>query len=226
MRRARCEHLERAYTLAHDPEIAAHWGEALWKSGAAAGSAARVGRRARAQSGFGAAQSQRRASDRLRREAVMTGVLRARCAPYAARASRGDGAHDVACGMQNAASVRSRASRNPGKCAARRFRRATFDLNGRIAVAAAQEGFNARLRWQQKARARSSRSMGRSASVACASPPTAVAQRAELARRATRQRCGRDEIDSALGFEPPLSSLRYWVLGVPDPAHPADEDAR
>jgi predicted Zn-dependent protease len=27
------EHLQRAYTLAHDPEIAAHWGEALWKSG-------------------------------------------------------------------------------------------------------------------------------------------------------------------------------------------------
>jgi predicted Zn-dependent protease len=27
------EHLERAYTLAHDPEIASHWGEALWKSG-------------------------------------------------------------------------------------------------------------------------------------------------------------------------------------------------
>jgi tetratricopeptide (TPR) repeat protein len=26
-------HLERAYALAHDPEIAAHWGEALWKSG-------------------------------------------------------------------------------------------------------------------------------------------------------------------------------------------------
>ena len=27
------EHLERAYALAHDPEIASHWGEALWKSG-------------------------------------------------------------------------------------------------------------------------------------------------------------------------------------------------
>jgi predicted negative regulator of RcsB-dependent stress response len=27
------EHLEHAYALAHDPEIAAHWGEALWKSG-------------------------------------------------------------------------------------------------------------------------------------------------------------------------------------------------
>jgi len=27
------EHLEHAYLLAHDPEIASHWGEALWKSG-------------------------------------------------------------------------------------------------------------------------------------------------------------------------------------------------
>jgi predicted Zn-dependent protease len=27
------EYLERAYQLAHDPEIAAHWAEALWKSG-------------------------------------------------------------------------------------------------------------------------------------------------------------------------------------------------
>ena len=27
------ENLERAYQLAHDPEIAAHWGEALWKGG-------------------------------------------------------------------------------------------------------------------------------------------------------------------------------------------------
>lgn len=27
------ENLQRAYMLAHDPEIAAHWGEALWKSG-------------------------------------------------------------------------------------------------------------------------------------------------------------------------------------------------
>jgi predicted Zn-dependent protease len=26
-------HLKRAYALAHDPEIAAHWAEALWKSG-------------------------------------------------------------------------------------------------------------------------------------------------------------------------------------------------
>ena len=25
------------------------------------------------------------------------------------------------------------------------------------------------------------------------------------------------------GFDPPLDSLRYWVLGVPEPGHPAQE---
>jgi len=33
----------------------------------------------------------------------------------------------------------------------------------------------------------------------------------------------RQEVAARLGFEPPLESLRYWVLGVPDPAKPADE---
>ena len=32
--KAAIEYLKRSYTLAHDPEIAAHWAEALWKSGA------------------------------------------------------------------------------------------------------------------------------------------------------------------------------------------------
>ena len=33
----------------------------------------------------------------------------------------------------------------------------------------------------------------------------------------------RAELVSRLGFEPPMASLRYWVLGVPDPAQPATE---
>jgi len=33
----------------------------------------------------------------------------------------------------------------------------------------------------------------------------------------------RREIEARLGFQPPLGSLRYWVLGVPDPSSPADE---
>jgi len=31
------------------------------------------------------------------------------------------------------------------------------------------------------------------------------------------------ELATRLGFDPPLSSLRYWVLGVPDPTQPASE---
>ena len=33
----------------------------------------------------------------------------------------------------------------------------------------------------------------------------------------------RAELAARLGFDPPLASLRYWILGVPDPARPADE---
>jgi outer membrane lipoprotein LolB len=33
----------------------------------------------------------------------------------------------------------------------------------------------------------------------------------------------RDELTRRLGFEPPLQSLRYWLLGVPDPASAAAE---
>jgi outer membrane lipoprotein LolB len=31
------------------------------------------------------------------------------------------------------------------------------------------------------------------------------------------------ELTHKLGFDPPIDSLRYWVLGVPEPGHPAQE---
>jgi outer membrane lipoprotein LolB len=31
------------------------------------------------------------------------------------------------------------------------------------------------------------------------------------------------ELTNKLGFDPPIDSLRYWVLGVPEPGHPAQE---
>ncbi len=31
------------------------------------------------------------------------------------------------------------------------------------------------------------------------------------------------ELSARLGFDVPIASLRYWVLGVPDPAQPAEE---
>jgi len=33
----------------------------------------------------------------------------------------------------------------------------------------------------------------------------------------------RAELASKLGFDPPLQSLRYWILGVPEPGQPAQE---
>ena len=102
--------------------------------------------------------------------------------------------------------------------------RERFDLNGRIAVAAAQEGFNAKLRWKQEG-ARSQVALDGPLGVggvridaqgATLNVTTAHGDRfdSDDARR---------EIATRLGFEPPLASLRYWVQGVPDPSHPADE---
>ena len=99
-----------------------------------------------------------------------------------------------------------------------------FQLKGRVAVAAGAQGFNARLRWAQD---------GKRAQVALEGPLGAGAVHIEAAgsdldivtasgERLTSD-AARAELSARLGFEPPLSSLRYWILGVPDPSTPADE---
>lgn len=102
--------------------------------------------------------------------------------------------------------------------------RAHFVLRGRVAVAAGTQGFNARLRWVED---------GAHAQVALEGPlgaggieidatgedlRIAMPNGAHLASDAARA-----ELAARLGFDPPLTSLRYWILGVPDPASPADE---
>lgn len=99
-----------------------------------------------------------------------------------------------------------------------------FDLNGRIAVAAAQDGFNAKLRWKQQ---------GTRSNLALDGPLgvggvriTSDGQTLNVVNARGQQldsEAARTEIAARLGFEPPLESLRFWVLGVPDPSHPADE---
>ena len=99
-----------------------------------------------------------------------------------------------------------------------------FELKGRVAVAAGTQGFNARLRWQQD---------GARAQLALEGPLGAgavhidaqgddldivTASGARLASDAARA-----ELGARLGFDPPLASLRYWILGVPDPAQPGEE---
>lgn len=102
--------------------------------------------------------------------------------------------------------------------------REQFNLNGRIAVAAAQEGFNAKLRWQQQG-ARSHLALDGPLGVggvqitAEGETLNVVTSRGEQLESDAAHR----EVAAKLGFEPPLESMRYWVLGVPDPSHPADE---
>lgn len=99
-----------------------------------------------------------------------------------------------------------------------------FALKGRVAVAAGKDGFNATLHWTQN---------GTRSQVSLEGPLGAggVQITADGANLSIVNSHG-DHLDSAaahaelvarLGFDPPLSSLRYWIQGVPDPAMPSKE---
>ena len=99
-----------------------------------------------------------------------------------------------------------------------------YQLSGRVAVAAGAEGFSARLKWEQH---------GPRTEVVLNGPlgvggVRVVAEAGSLAVTNSQGAVlGSDaahaELRARLGFEPPLTSLRYWILGVPDPDSPAQE---
>jgi outer membrane lipoprotein LolB len=101
---------------------------------------------------------------------------------------------------------------------------AHFQLHGRVAVAAGGEGFNANLRWTQDG-ARSEIALegplgvGGAQLTAVGDELTVVTSHGERIESAAAHA----ELTARLGFDPPLSSLRYWVLGVPDPTQPSTE---
>jgi outer membrane lipoprotein LolB len=110
---------------------------------------------------------------------------------------------------------------------------AHYTWSGRVAVAVGQEGFNAHVRWIQD---------GAQSQVTLNGPFGAggvriqfekdngnelesgnESGRGELSVRDAHGReldseAARRELRSRLGFEPPFGSLRYWILGVADPA--------
>jgi outer membrane lipoprotein LolB len=99
-----------------------------------------------------------------------------------------------------------------------------FELKGRVAVAAGQEGFNARLRWVQQGE-HSKLSLDGPLGVGGAQVDLDAG---ELSVRNSRgetlnDSAARSELTARLGFDPPLHSLRYWVQGVPDPGAPSSE---
>jgi outer membrane lipoprotein LolB len=93
-----------------------------------------------------------------------------------------------------------------------------FGLNGRVAVAVGNQGFNAGLRWTQS---------GAMTQLALTGPLGAggvevTADQGDLSVVTSNGKrldnaAARTQLEARLGFEPPLASLRYWVLGVPDP---------
>ena len=100
-----------------------------------------------------------------------------------------------------------------------------FQLKGRIALSAAGNGFNANLRWQQQG-ARSQlvlegplgvggAQITARAAMICRSSMRTASTSATTPRARS---CGRALVSTC-----PCASLRYWVLGVPDPATPAQE---
>ncbi|HVO47380.1 MAG TPA: lipoprotein insertase outer membrane protein LolB [Steroidobacteraceae bacterium] len=99
-----------------------------------------------------------------------------------------------------------------------------FELRGRVAVATGSDGFNARLRWTQSG-ARTQMSLdgplgaGGVQVTADGSDVSIVTSKGEH----LDSDAARTELANRLGFDPPLTSLRYWILGVPDPGQPAQE---
>lgn len=93
-----------------------------------------------------------------------------------------------------------------------------FGLNGRVAVAVGNQGFNAGLRWMQSAAVTHLTLTGPLGAggvevTADGDDLTVVTSSGKRLGNAA----ARTELEDKLGFEPPLTSLRYWVLGVPDP---------
>lgn len=99
-----------------------------------------------------------------------------------------------------------------------------FELKGRVAVAAGGEGFNARLRWTQIGRETHMSLDGPlgAGGVQVTSDGSAVSIVTSRGEHFDNE-SARAELTSRLGFDPPLESLRYWILGVPEPGHEAQE---
>jgi outer membrane lipoprotein LolB len=101
---------------------------------------------------------------------------------------------------------------------------AGFALQGRVAVSAGSDGFNGGLHWQQT---------GERARIVIDGPLGVGGIRIDVDGAALRLEPGsggpldgeaaRVELERRFGFELPVASLRYWILGAPDPAAPAAE---
>jgi outer membrane lipoprotein LolB len=98
-----------------------------------------------------------------------------------------------------------------------------YELQGRVAVTNGTDGFSAGLRWQQN---------DDQALVDLSAPlgfGAAHIQQTDNILRVTTSKgvtldseAATNELHSLLGFDVPLRSLRYWLIGASDPDNPAE----
>jgi outer membrane lipoprotein LolB len=99
-----------------------------------------------------------------------------------------------------------------------------YSFSAQLAVATGSEGFSATLRWQQE---------GVASELLLRAPLGVGGARVDFDGTAlhligadgTRSEgeAAHEQLVKILGFEPPLTSLRFWLLGVPDPSATAIE---
>ena len=100
---------------------------------------------------------------------------------------------------------------------------AGFSFRGQLAASTGEQGFSAALDWQQSAGESQAQLRG---PLGMGSAQLAFGAAGLRYTGNDGQLLAGDAADVALaqllGFAPPLASLRYWLLGVPDPGLPAD----
>ena len=99
-----------------------------------------------------------------------------------------------------------------------------FELTGRLAVALGEQGYSAGLRWRQRPETASIRLDGPLGlgGLEVQLAGTRIGLRGGDGRRLVDD-AARAELERLLGASLPIGSLRYWLLGVPDPSAPAAE---
>jgi outer membrane lipoprotein LolB len=101
---------------------------------------------------------------------------------------------------------------------------AGYHLTGRVGVAAGSDGFSAHLEWTQRGSSSTLQlngPLGIGGMHVVSNAGTLDVETSKGQRLSSDE--ARAELEDKLGFEPPLVSLRYWLVGVPDPGRPATE---
>jgi outer membrane lipoprotein LolB len=99
-----------------------------------------------------------------------------------------------------------------------------FEFNGRLAAAAGNQGFSAGLQWRQQAGTAALKlrgPLGLGALQIDFDSETLRVVNSDGAR--VEGAAAASLVREMLGFEPPLPSLRYWLLGCSDPGDGAEE---